>query len=63
MKNNRITVTFDESIADFIISCFKEMPKRCIFCNKKINSKNLGGVLKKGFICKSIACLVQVEDI
>jgi len=58
---NKILFTFDNNkkTVDFIFRAFPKLKKECIFCGKKITNKNIGAVVKKGFTCSNICCLVD----
>jgi len=58
-----IKITFDPKSAWFIFNIVKGMfPKKCIFCGKKITKKNVGAVIKEGFVCENICCIVEFEQ-
>ena len=35
---------------------------KCIYCKKPIHIDNFAGVVKKGFICKDITCLMELAE-
>jgi len=58
---SHLSITFEDNkeTISFILSAFPKMKRKCIYCHKAINTNNLGGILKQGFMCKNIVCIVQ----
>lgn len=41
----------------------KDKRIKCIFCKQPIKIDNWGGVIKEGFFCKNITCLIELQDL
>jgi hypothetical protein len=62
-QKSMVKITFDKKSAWFIFDIVKGMfPKKCIYCGKKITAKNIGCVIREGFVCENICCLFQLLD-
>jgi len=60
---NMNNITFTKETSGFILKTFEDKyPKVCIFCKRKITKKNLGFVVRKGFVCDNIVCIVELEE-
>lgn len=58
-------MTFDRSVADFVIEIAHEMGlKECSECKTKITKENIGGIINRNgkpiLICKNMLCLMEV---
>lgn len=59
-KEQLLKITFDPSLAKWMIATFaKDMQKKCRFCGKRVNARNLGAITNGGMMCKNIVCLVE----
>lgn len=60
---DKTNITFTRDSSGFILEAFKgKYPPVCIFCKNKITENNLGFVVKKGFVCDNIVCIVELEE-
>lgn len=55
----KITFSNDTSTCRFMLSIFPELKKECVYCHKKITTKNLGAITKKGYMCKNFVCVIE----
>lgn len=61
--DKKMKITFDRATADYILGVFEgTFHPECIFCKKHINKKNLSAIVKDGFICDNIICLIKYID-
>ncbi len=57
-------ITFDRETAYFILGVFEgTFNAECIVCDREITDKNLGGVVKDGYFCSNIVCIISFSKI
>ena len=55
-------IIFDTTLAGEVLKAFGKSPKKCTFCGDVITPKSFGGVVKEGFLCKNIICLIKFAE-
>ncbi len=56
-------IIFSRNTTKFILGVFSKIfHPICIVCKGKITKKNLGAVIRKGYICSDFTCLMELSD-